>query len=205
MPRTLLAISLIALTWAGLAISAAKPKPWQWTTAQAATSLTAFREIHARVASGAILSVDVLSARCVGRGKAVLRRYVSFRCAVGLREGFDESSTKIFWLRVRPVGKGEPCWSFASLSAVAVGCLSAKGGVRVRGRDESAGDLALQVSLGGPGGLYQGPISCIPEGLGYFSCWFGGQAAVDDPNVGTATVVLLKSGAQVTVTKTPAG
>ena len=39
-------------------------------------------------------------------------------------------------------------------------------------------------------------------GFGFFECAFAG-ATYDDPTAGRATVILLKSGAAVTVTKQP--
>ena len=151
--------------------------------------------------TGNVLDQAVLSAKCTGKGKAIAKRYLSFQCTVGLSKGVTT-----FFVRVRPTGKGEPCWSLMSLAAVPAACLNPQG-ARIRGEDSSAGDNALQRWLGSPAGPfpsssgrpYQGPIECVHAGLGFFLCAFGSN--YDDPLAGRATVILLKSGAAVTVTR----
>ena len=182
-------------------VAVPKPKPWHWTTAQAAASLKAFGEIYEHTSTGSVLDQPVLSAKCTGKGKAVAKRYLSFQCAVTL--GRD---VKTFFVRVRPTGKGEPCWSLTSLAAVPAACLNPKG-VRIRGEDASDGDAALHVWLGSsdgpfpgtPGRAYQGPSECVTAGLGFFLCAFGSD--YDDPLAGRATVILLKSGPRITLTR----
>lgn len=165
-------VLLFALIVCGTAVGAVKPKPWAWTAAAAAAQLNAFEEIDA--------------ARCAGKGKPVAKRYVAFRCTATLEE------PAVLWVKVRPVGKGEPCWG-PTLAAVRPACLRTAG-VRVReGRNTPTEEVQLKV--GGPGGLYQGNVDCVPFGLGYYECEFG--------TGGAATVTLLRTGAVVNITQQP--
>ena len=171
--RSLSSIAVVSLLLVAPAVGAVKPKPWAWTSSGAAAQLNLFEEID--------------GARCVGKGKAVTKRFLAFCCTATL------DVPAILWVKVRPVGKGEPCWG-TSLATVPAACLNPKG-VRVR-EGKNTPDEEVQLKIGGPGGLYQGNVDCVPWGLGYYEC------AVGDG--GKATVTLLRTGAVVRIIQEPA-
>ena len=176
--------------------NAAKPKPWSWTTSSAVIALEGTNP-SLWVDQG---TIDVT--KCAGKGKAVLKRYVSFACAGTFKpkslSGTPAKAT--LYVRVRPVGKGQVCASLKSLAAVPKACLNPSG-VRTSNSINDA-----RVALGKYVGEqlqqdfpYQGPTGCFGYGAGYFECWFGASDPTD-PNNGQA-VVIMSTKPVVTITK----
>lgn len=171
---------IVGLVLAGAASGAARPQPWAWDTKTAARQLGTL-ELFGRESG-------TLTARCSGRGKAVSKRWVAFRCSIVWTPRSGDVSRSTAFVKVRPVGKGGACVSFVSLAAVPAACLAK--GVRVGDRDAARG--ALRAELGRQAGStipYQGPTECLQRGPGYFECFFGTDL-IDDPAGGLATVVL---------------
>lgn len=191
----LLVVASVVLLAAGSAQAAkpAKPKPWMWTTAVAA------RQISSLDLSplNDVLGTTTIK-RCAGKGKRVGKSYAAFACSASFaaRGPSATPQTLTLWVKVRRVGKGEPCvWTSPAVPAA---CTNPRG-ARLRGDDSDAtAALVKKISTGSI--PFQGPTGCSAWGVGYFRCWFGANAA-NDPSNGWATVVLLRAGAVVTVTK----
>lgn len=84
------------------AAAAVKPKPWQWTAAKMNTRLMA-------AAPFVWDEVELQTARCVGQGKAVARRYSRFRCAISFGSNNIQPYGAQVLIRVLPVGSGKLC------------------------------------------------------------------------------------------------
>ena len=185
----------LALVFATSA-QAAKPKPWSWTTSSAVTVLE--RTNPALWQDNGTIDVT----KCAGRGKAVLKRYVSFACTGTFKpSSLSQPSVKAtLFVRVRPTGKGQPCVSLKSLGSIPKACLAPSGGRTTNDRDLArralVADLTKELGLSIP---YQGPTGCLGYGAGYFECWFGANDP-GDPNNGRATI-LMSVTPVVTVTK----
>jgi hypothetical protein len=184
-----LAVIVVALAVVAPATAKAKPKPWMWTSQVAAVKVGALELAPLNDVSG-----TTTVKRCAGKGKHVGKTYASFACSVTFtpRGPSSQPQALTLWVKVRKVGRGEPCvWTTAAVPAA---CTNPRG-ARMNGDDsDAAGAVATKL------GNFQGPLGCAAWGVGYFRCWFGANAA-DDPANGWATVVLLKTGPVVTVTK----
>jgi hypothetical protein len=104
MSRLVVAV-LIGLVATTSASAATRPKPWQWTTGKAATRLAAADPFNAPADE---LGDDVLSARCVGKGRSVSARFSAFLCEARI----GGSNGALIWpvlIRVLPVGSGKIC------------------------------------------------------------------------------------------------
>lgn len=189
----LLVVVFVALLAVGSAQAAAKPKPWMWTTAVAArqvSSLDLWRS------EGTLSGV-----RCQGKGKAVAKRYGAFHCSATFKPQriADPTETVGFWVKVRKQGTGQPCASPTGLGAIPSGCLNPNGARAAGTGDDAAAQT--QAKIGGPGGLYQGPVGCLGYGAGFWRCWFG--TSDDTATSGHAVVVFLTSGPKVTIINQP--
>lgn len=186
------AVVLVGLVVAGGASGAVKPKPWAWDTK------TASRQVVALGIFGGRGELTVKA--CAGRGKRVAARWTSFQCSVvWTPRSFSEAPTSsTVYVKVRPVGRGAPCVSLTSLTAVPGVCLAK--GVRSGDRNDARNALRLELQRqAGAAYPYQGPSECLARGPGYFECFFGSNSP-DEPTNGTAWV-LLGSSPRVTVTK----
>jgi hypothetical protein len=175
--------------------SAAKPKPWQWTTAAAATSLVKWNPIPFPPGSS---SLQVKAARCAGRGKAVQRRYSEFRCVTGYDNRFGTAwKTVALWVKVRRVGSGQPCVSLRSLATVPPGCLNPTGAPRVPGSlvDAGFGLRRVMTTRMGTSGVWSSAIGCLGFGAGFYVCTFDNPA-----ERGQAEVTLTTRGPTAKVT-----
>lgn len=188
-------IVVLVLGFAGSA-QAAKPKPWSWTTTSAITQLEGTNP--ALWADEGTIDVT----KCAGKGKAVLKRYVSFACAATFKpkslSGTPAKAT--LFVRVRPTGKGQACVGLKSLAAIPKACLNPKGARTTNDRDDArvalAKSLGVQLQQNFP---YQGPTGCLGYGAGYFECWFGSNDPAD-PSNGNA-IVVMSTQPVVTITK----
>ena len=181
-----------ALVAATSAYAAVKPKPWQWTTAQAASALILW---DPSVFPSRERMEAVNKARCTGRGKAVQGRFVAFRCVTGFgqRTG-NVAKTAVLWVRVRKVGRGQPCVSLTSLAAIPAECLDPTGAPRVAGDPYLGLRKAMTIRMG-TGGLWSSAIECIGYGAGFYTCTFDNPA-----ERGAALLTLTSKGAVVKVT-----
>jgi hypothetical protein len=176
--------------------SGAKPKPWQWTPAQAGSSLVKWNPIPFPPKSS---SLQVKTARCVGLGKAVQRRYSAFRCVTDYDNRFGTAAKRVkLWMSVRRVGSGQPCVSLRSLASVAAGCLSASGAPRTPGTliDGLMGLRRAMTTRMGTQGVWSSSIDCLSFGAGFFVCTFDNPA-----ERGEAEVTLTTQGPTAKVTK----
>jgi hypothetical protein len=196
--RAVVVLSLISLLAASTA-TAAKPKPYAWTTTQATTQI---RGANLDVFGSAHLGTLVIS-KCAGKGPAVAKRYLSFSCAATWTpRGIAQTPKKLtLFAKVRPVGKGQPC---VALGTIPAACLAR--GARLTGTTGEA-RVALAKKLGADAGAtipYQGPMECASYGAGYFNCWFGANGEPTDPGMGHATVILAATPI-INVTAMPSG
>ena len=194
MSRLLVAVfvALLAVGSADAARKPVKPAPWMWTSAVAAQRVAA---LDLSPLNDVLGSTTVK--RCAGKGKRVGKSYAAFACsATFIARGPSQTTQNLtLWVKVRKVGKGEPCvWTSAAVPAA---CTNPKG-ARLNG-DDSDAEAALTKSISTGSIPFQGPMGCAAWGVGYFRCWFGVNDSTD-PSAGWATVVLLKTGATVTVT-----
>lgn len=168
--------------------AAVKPKPWMWDTQTAAQQVA-----RAGLTPLGRETPSRLTVKCVGKGKQIQRHYTSFACT---------GTLKLF-VKVRPVGKGQPCVSLTSLATVPAACMAK--GTRTPGtRDDARNALRTKLQAVYQTTFpYQGPTECAGFGAGFFQCWFGINDTTD-PNVGTATVVLAPTPV-VNVTRMPPG
>src|SRR5262249_12102393 len=84
-----------------------KPKPWQWTTAQAGTAVVTWNPAVFPYTEGL---PKVYDARCTGQGKAVQKRFTAFRCDTGFGQVVGGVQRRaVLWVKVRKAGKGQPC------------------------------------------------------------------------------------------------
>jgi hypothetical protein len=148
----LYALCLVAVSALATPATAATPKPYQWTTAQAVAAINAqgddiYMNEH-------FIEQDLDSVTCRGLSKAGPGRFVSFRCAAV----FDGSRVNLFAKTRRAGGM---CWSTASLAAVPKPCLAA--GVRKRGTS-SAAKSAMTATVG------KRLFRCLAGGFGFYEC-----------------------------------
>ena len=147
----LLALSAMLLIVAPTG-AAVKPKPWQWTPAQAATAIRSY---------GDELSApsDLVGVTCRGTGKKVSGRFVTFRCRVTLED-------KQLTLNARTRRSGGLCFA---ASVVPSDCLAT--GKRARG---SLTDVARAVyaKFGAPAQTF----TATAHGSGFYSwTWVSGE------------------------------
>lgn len=147
------------------AATAATPKPYQWTTAQAAQAVRAETQLVYTDEYG--LDMELAQITCRGVGKAVQRRYLAFRCpATYLRKGTlvrpDEIKRVVVSVKMRKVGRGSIC---AAVGIVPSACLAK--GTRAKGTMSSAYSAYRQKTQASPS-----DDECYAHGSGFYSCWF---------------------------------
>lgn len=184
--------------------AAVKPRPWQWTPAQASGQILSWQPAAFPDTYG-LTDGKITMARCAGRGVEVRGRYTSFRCAVVYTSRRGIGQNELLWVKVRRQGAGQPCVSREGLAAVAAPCLNPIG-IRTKGSVNDA-TTAMRLEIARRQGTsfpYQGPSGCAGWGAGFYTCWFGS----DDPTAptnGRATVTMLASGSRVSVLSMPTG
>jgi hypothetical protein len=159
-------ICLVAVCTFVLAGSAlAATSPWQWTPAQAASAVRSDTQLVYTDDYG--LDMELSKLTCRGVGKAVQRRFLSFRCtATYLRRGTvirpDEVKTAILQVKIRRVGRGSVC---AAVDIVPVSCLAK--GTRAPGSMREAYAAYRQTTQASPS-----DDECYAHGSGFYSCWW---------------------------------
>lgn len=156
----LFALCLVAgLVVTGAVTAAVKPRPYQWTTAQASAAL--MRQAEDFYYEVGVESHDITTARCRGTGKAVQRRFVSFICIAAAPRGISDP---VLNLRVPAKTRraGGLCWAVAP-APIPSGCLAA--GRRGVGSSDDA--FRAVVTKVGPMNFNS---RCWPNGAGFYSC-----------------------------------
>lgn len=132
--------------------AAAAVKPYQWTTAQAASAIRVYGDELAPPR-------DFVSATCRGTGTKITGRFVTFRCRVTLEDG-----RMILSAKTRRAGG----LCFAT-GVVPSGCLAA--GKRARGSITTA-STAVYAKLGPPAQTF----AVTAHGSGFYSwTWVSGE------------------------------
>lgn len=145
-------VALSGLVFPHAGDTAGQPKPWHWTTAQAASAIRA---------QGEQLQPprDLVSATCRGVTKAAPGRFVSFRCTAVLEDG------KLALL-AKTRRAGGLCWG---VGVVPSGCLAP--GKRARGSVTEASRV-VYAELGPPAQTF----SVFGHGSGFYSwTWVSGD------------------------------
>jgi len=170
------AVIALSLAVAQLASGATKPKPYQWTPAQARAAIMTYADdLYDDFVSGHP-NRDALASMCRGLGKRVAGRFVSFRCAARIAKigMFIPEQTVILFAKTRRTGG--LCWNEGSLGAVPSRCLAA--GPRAKGSPDEA-VLALRrwlpTKYGGGPALWQQRVDCGPHGSGFYLCSWEGE------------------------------
>lgn len=153
------------LVTAPVTAATVKPKPYQWTTAQASAAIMRqsedFYVDYFDEFGGQSLPRDLTAAQCRGTGKAVQRHFVAFKCTVSVQRGIA-----VPLLSVSVIAKtrkaGGLCWAVPP-QPIPSGCLAP--GKRGEGsvRDAFVA-IARQV------GTMNQNFRCWPNGAGFFSC-----------------------------------
>lgn len=167
-------VLLLALGLAPFALAAVKPKPWMWTAQQASHRLIQENpQVLGRLTHGRFQTTI-----CSPRGNGSDHRYVAFVCQAGYMEHEYGSPERLrVFLKVRRAGTGLVCASTTGFAAIPSGCLSTRG-TRVLVPIEQT-QAALGAYFASPGGLYQGPMSCVGYGAGFFRCTFGSDGIAE--------------------------
>lgn len=147
-----------------------KPKPYQWTTAQASAAIMRQAEDFYVSDRG---YVDLTSARCRGVGKGVQRRFVAFTCTATAPNGIAETLNLRVTAKTRKAGG--LCWSVQPAPLVVSpeeymvlpsGCFAP--GKRGEGSTSDAYRAMAQAS--GTAGKHGPNSRCWPHGAGFFAC-----------------------------------
>ena len=163
------ALAIPALASAAPADTAALPKPYQWTTAQANAALMAQSEDFyiEELEIGKPVDRDLLSVRCRGTGNAVQRRFVASTCAASYEQRGDDMPHAVV-VNARTRKAGGLCWSVAP-EAIPSGCLAPG----IRDGKGSVQDAFLRISIHerliGKGRVqFRGAT----HGAGFFTVWW---------------------------------
>lgn len=160
----LIVVCLVTLVAVSVA-DAATPKPYQWTTKQAAQAVRSETQLVYTDESG--LDMDLTQIACKGVGKAVQRRYLAFRCsATYTRPGTivvpAETKRVVIQVKMRKVGRGSIC---ANVGTVPLACLAK--GTRAKGSMSSAYSAYRRKTQASPS-----DDECYAHGSGFYSCWY---------------------------------
>lgn len=172
----------LASLFAGSA-SAARPKPYQWTPAQAAAKATVAFGVKAQ--KGGRYTPVV----CKGTGAAAAGRFVAFACSYTYRKGAvsTPAETVRLWVKVRPVGAGGACVSASP--SVPAACLRASAALA---GDQTAAAYNDYRAAAEAAGKFSQMAEVVCVGVdGWYQCSSAGAAV--------ARVVYTRAGVKVTL------
>lgn len=160
--KLLVLFVLGCLLLAGSAI-AATVKPWLWAPQQASSALMRQAEDFyvETTDTGAKLPRDLVTTRCRGTGKAVARRFVSFRCTATVQRGVADSPLNVR-VNAKTRRAGGLCWAFPP-TPIPSGCFAP--GRRGEGSIEDAFRAMVQKV-----GTFNHDFRCLAHGAGFFAC-----------------------------------
>lgn len=142
------------------AVTAATPKPYQWTPAQASAYIRGYSEDIA-IDPETTLPQNLVAISCRGTGKKIMGRFVAFRCPATVKESRIQALPRKVTFLAKTRRAGGLC--FSATGVVPSKCLAA--GKRGRGSVDGAFQAMAHVV-----GIANQNFRCLANGAGFYSC-----------------------------------